>query len=234
MFLLISLLLCALKVSSLELTTCEDAQKVSVLTCGSPGRDGRDGAKGDKGDPGEGLRGLQGPPGKLGPPGPSGARGPKGDPGDSFVAQTKLDALEKEIHKLKSELDRVKKLQVFSLGKMPEKKFYVTNGKKAPFAKAKFLCTELGATVAVPKNAEENRAIQSVAKDTAFLGITDEEVEGTFTYVTGGGRLVYSNWKENEPNDYGSGEDCVCMRVDGLWNDISCTTSLNFVCEFPA
>ncbi|XP_048195115.1 mannose-binding protein A-like [Perognathus longimembris pacificus] len=234
MLLLFSLLLCAVKASSSELTTCEDVQKVSVLACGSPGRDGRDGAKGDKGDPGEGLRGLQGPPGKMGPPGPLGARGPKGDPGNSFVSQAKLDALEKEIHKLKSELDQVKKLQAFSLGKIPETKFYMSSSRKVPFAKAKVLCAELGATVAVPKNAEENKAIQSVAKDTAFLGITDEEVEGKFTYVTGGGRLVYSNWKANEPNDHGSGEDCVCMQVDGLWNDISCSNSLHFVCEFPA
>ncbi|KAM4852470.1 mannose-binding protein A-like isoform 1-T2 [Thomomys bottae] len=234
MLILFSLLLCAVKLSSLEQTTCENAQKVSVLACGNPGRDGRDGAKGDKGDRGEGLRGLQGPPGKLGPPGPSGARGPKGDPGDSFAAQAKLDALEKEIHKLKSELEHVKKLQAFSLGKIPEKKFYVTNGRKMPFTKAKLLCEELGATVAVPKNAEENTAIQNLAKDNTFLGITDVEVEGKFTYVEGGGRLVYSNWKENEPNDHSSGEDCVCMRVDGLWNDISCLASLNFICEFPA
>lgn len=124
-------------------------------------------------------------------------------------------------------------VQAFSLGKRSEKKLYVTNGEKMPFSKVKALCTELQATVATPKNAEENKAIQSVAKDSAFLGITDEVTEGQFVYVTGRG-LTYSNWKKDEPNDYGSGEDCVVLQTDGLWNDVSCSSSYLAVCEFPA
>uniref|UniRef100_A0A8D2AQZ9 Mannan-binding protein n=1 Tax=Sciurus vulgaris TaxID=55149 RepID=A0A8D2AQZ9_SCIVU len=241
--LLLVLLLSVVTVTS-ETKTCEDAQKTcSVITCGipvtngTPGRDGRDGLKGEKGDPGQGLRGLQGPPGKLGPPGNTGApgapgpKGPKGDRGD--IAETKLANLEKEIWSLKSELNLIKKLQTFSLGKKSGKKFYVTNGERMPFSQVKALCTELQATVATPKNAEENKAIQDVARDIAFLGITDEVTEGQFTYLTGG-RLTYSNWKTNEPNDHGSGEDCVIILKEGLWNDISCSSSFLAVCEFPA
>ncbi|MBZ3880517.1 Mannose-binding protein A [Sciurus carolinensis] len=243
--LLLVLLLSVVTVAS-ETKTCEDAQKTcSVITCGipvtngTPGRDGRDGLKGEKGDPGQGLRGLQGPPGKLGPPGNIGApgapgpKGPKGDRGDSSIAETKLANLEREIRSLKSELNLIKKLQTFSLGKKSGKKFYVTNGEKMPFSQVKALCTELQATVATPKNAEENKAIQDVARDIAFLGITDEVTEGQFTYLTGG-RLTYSNWKTNEPNDYGSGEDCVIILKEGLWNDVSCSSSFLAVCEFPA
>nr|KAF6304050.1 hypothetical protein mMyoMyo1_012837 [Myotis myotis] len=213
-------LLCVVTVSFSEPTTCEDAQKAcSVIACGipvtngTPGRDGRDGAKGEKGEPGQGLRGLQGPPGKLGPPGSRGAPGPqglkgqKGDRGDSSVTETKLANLERELRSLKAELDHIKKL--------------------------KALCAELQATVATPKNAEENKAIMDVAKDHAFLGITDEGTEGQFVYVTGG-RLTYSNWKKDEPNDFGSGEDCVILLKDGIWNDISCSSSFMAVCEFPA
>uniref|UniRef100_A0A452RAZ2 C-type lectin domain-containing protein n=1 Tax=Ursus americanus TaxID=9643 RepID=A0A452RAZ2_URSAM len=46
--------------------------------------------------------------------------------------------------------------------------------------------------------------------------------------------LTYSNWKKNEPNNHGSGEDCVILLEDGLWNDISCQASFLAVCEFPA
>uniref|UniRef100_A0A671FUV8 C-type lectin domain-containing protein n=2 Tax=Rhinolophus ferrumequinum TaxID=59479 RepID=A0A671FUV8_RHIFE len=226
--------------------TCDDAQKTcSVITCGipvtngTPGRDGRDGPKGEKGEPGQGLRGMQGPPGKLGPPGnacPRGLHGPKGqkgDRGDSSVAETKLANLEREIRSLKSELDHTKKLLTFSLGRKSGKKLYVTNGEKMPFSKVKALCTELQATVATPKNAEENKAIQDVAKDDAFLGITAEVTEGTFEYVTGG-RLAYSNWKKSEPNDYDSKEDCVSLPKEGPWNEVSCSSSYLAVCEFPA
>lgn len=102
-----------------------------------------------------------------------------------------------------------------------------------PFPKVKALCAGLGGTVAIPRNAEENKAIREVAKGNAFIGITDEVTEGQFMYVTGG-RLTYSNWKKNEPNDYGSGEDCVVIVDDGVWNDISCQSSFIAVCEFPA
>lgn len=109
----------------------------------------------------------------------------------------------------------------------------MTNGETMPFPKVKALCAELQGTVATPKNAEENEAIQNVGKNLAFLGITDEVTEGQFMYVTGG-RLTYSNWKTNEPNDHDSGEDCVTILEDGLWNDISCHSSFLAVCEFPA
>ncbi|EPY84600.1 mannose-binding protein A precursor [Camelus ferus] len=124
-------------------------------------------------------------------------------------------------------------VQVFSLGQNPGKKLYVTNGKKMPFSQVKALCAGFQATVATPRNAEENKAIQDVAQDSAFLGITDEVTEGQFAYVTGG-RITYSNWKSNEPNDHGSGEDCVVLLSDGLWNDISCSASFLAVCELPA
>ncbi|XP_047617973.1 mannose-binding protein A [Phacochoerus africanus] len=240
------LLLCVVTASYSEIKTCEDAQKTcSVITCGipvtngTPGRDGRDGPKGEKGEPGPGLRGSQGPPGKMGPPGnigktgPLGPKGQKGDPGDTSGVEAKLANLEGQIRILKSELDHVKKLQTFSLGKKSRKKLYVTNGEMMPFSKVKTLCAELQATVATPKNAEENKAIQDMAPNVAFLGITDEVTEGQFMYVTGG-RMTYSNWKSNEPNDHGSGEDCVILQRDGLWNDISCSSSFLAVCEFPA
>uniref|UniRef100_G1QGF2 C-type lectin domain-containing protein n=1 Tax=Myotis lucifugus TaxID=59463 RepID=G1QGF2_MYOLU len=247
MFWFVSLptLLCVVTVSFSEPTTCEDAQKVcSVIACGipvtngTPGRDGRDGAKGKKLPTGQGLRGLQGPPGKLGPlgsrgaPGSPGVKGQKGDRGDSSVMETKLANLERELRSLEAELDRIKKLHTFSLGKRSGKKLHVTNGEKMPFSKVKAPCAELQATMATPKNAEENKAIMEVANDHAFLGITDD-MTGQFVYVTGG-RLTYSNWKKDEPNDFGSGEDCVCLQKNGLWNDISCSASFVAVCEFPA
>ncbi|EPQ11175.1 Mannose-binding protein A [Myotis brandtii] len=77
-----------------------------------------------------------------------------------------------------------------------------------PFSKVKALCAELQATVATPKNAEENKAIMDLANDHAFLGITDEATEGQFVYVTGG-RLTYSNWKKDE-HDFGGSGGTVC------------------------
>ncbi|ELK36682.1 Mannose-binding protein A [Myotis davidii] len=123
-------LLCVVTVSFSEPTTCEDAQKAcSVIACGIPvtnGTPGRDGR--------------------------DGAKGEKGEP----VTETKLANLERKLRSMEAELDRIKKLLTFSLGKRSGKKLYVTNGEKMPFSKVKALCAELQATVATPKNAEEN------------------------------------------------------------------------------
>ncbi|XP_016076236.1 PREDICTED: mannose-binding protein C [Miniopterus natalensis] len=238
------LLLSVVTASCSEAEPYENLPKTCpVITCASPGinglpgRDGRDGAKGEKGEPGQGLRGLQGPPGKVGPPGnpgPPGLPGPvgsKGDPGKCPGCDDGLAALERET--LRSELNRIKNWLTFSLGKQVGKKFFLTNGEKMTFDKVKAVCTQFQASVATPRDAEENKAILHLTKGEAYLGITDEGKEGHFVDLTGMG-LTYQNWNDNEPNDAGSGEDCVAMREDGKWNDVDCsTTSLWAVCEFP-
>ncbi|KAL1780902.1 Mannose-binding A [Sigmodon hispidus] len=150
-----------------------------------------------------------------------------------IAIETKLLHLESKVRILESEVERTKKVLAFSMGKKSGKKLFATNHEIMDFYRVKVLCVGLGGTVATPRNAEENKAIQEVAKGIAFIGITDEVIEGQFMYVTGG-RLAYSNWKPNEPNDFGPGEDCVIMTESGIWNDISCLASYTAVCEFPA
>ncbi|KAK2509253.1 hypothetical protein MC885_016971 [Smutsia gigantea] len=218
--LLPALLLSMVAASFSETETCEDVQKTCPgMACGCPGangfpgKDGRDGTKGEKGEPGQGLRGLQGPPGKLGPqgiqgsPGLPGAVGQKGDPGNCPGL-------------------------TFSMGKKVGKKFFLTNGETMTFNKVKALCAQFQAAVATPLNAEENKAIQRLASSRhVFLGITDEETEGHFVDLSGSS-LTYKNWKAGEPNDGANGEDCVMLLDDGMWNDISCSSSFLAVCEF--
>ncbi|XP_008050078.1 mannose-binding protein C [Carlito syrichta] len=237
------LLLSVIAATYSEMVTCEDVQKTCpVIACSSPGiiglpgRDGRDGIKGEKGEPGQGLRGLQGPPGKLGPagnPGPPGSPGPvgqKGERGESSKCDSCLTDSEGKF--LQSELDSVKKWLIFSLGKQVGKKLFLTNGEKMTFDGVKALCAQFQASVATPRNAEENMAIQQVVKEEAFLGITDKNKEGLFVDLTGRS-LTYQNWNDGEPNDTGSAEDCVTLLTSGRWNDISCSSSYLAVCEFP-
>ncbi|XP_019062202.1 mannose-binding protein C isoform X5 [Fukomys damarensis] len=87
------------------------------------------------------------------------------------------------------------------------------------------------ASVATPKNAEENRAIRNAAHEGAFLGITDEKNEGQFVDMAGSA-LTYTNWNLGEPNNANAEEDCVILLSDGKWNDVSCSTSFEAVCEF--
>ena len=44
---------------------------------------------------------------------------------------------------------------------------------------------------------------------------------------------TYFNWRPNEPDNAGLGEDCieVCPDVNDQWNDQDCQTSNPFACE---
>ncbi len=98
---------------------------------------------------------------------------------------------------------------------------------------AELHCEGQGMTLAVPNSREENEWLQDLyeRKDrTGWLGISDEDVEGTWRTV-GGDVINAGDWRPGEPNDAG-GEDCVTTGggLDG-WNDEPCSVSKSFICE---
>ncbi|XP_040588256.1 mannose-binding protein C isoform X1 [Mesocricetus auratus] len=246
MFLFPSFLLLGLVTASYAEPVTEGAQSTCpVIACSSPGlngfpgKDGRDGAKGEKGEPGQGLRGLQGPPGKVGPAGspgipglkggPKGATGPKGDRGERGEFDSRKIAA--EIAALQSELRGFKKWVFFSTSEQVGNKYFMSTGKKLSFYRAKAVCSQFQASVATPRNAEENKAVQKVARDIAYLGLTDERTENRFLDLTGRS-VQYTNWNGGEPNNADNGEDCVVLLTNGKWNDVPCSDSFLVVCEF--
>jgi hypothetical protein len=65
-----------------------------------------------------------------------------------------------------------------------------------------------------------------------YIGLNDRTEEGVWRW-TDGTELGWDSWNAGEPNDYGDGEDCVELRWDrDNWNDVSCSNSRPFVCEF--
>ncbi|XP_074089083.1 uncharacterized protein LOC141520976 isoform X2 [Macrotis lagotis] len=168
-------------------------------TTGLPGRDGRDGrhgAKGEKGDPGEKASCLQGRPGKLGPPGNPGPQGPPGIKGMKGELDEKTSSLIAEQQKLISDLQN------------------------------RLMKLATGATIATPRNEEENAAIKKIVvkHDTyAFLGLIEGKTPGNFHYLDGT-PVNYTNWYAGTPDGRGS-EKCVEMYTDGTWNDKYCYKS---------
>ncbi|ELW71865.1 Mannose-binding protein C [Tupaia chinensis] len=122
---------------------------------------------------------------------------------------------------------------LFSLGKKVGKKLYLIKNKEMTFNSVKNLCAQFQGSVATPRNAEENEAIQSLVSADIFLGFTDEVTEGNFVDLVGRS-MTYKNWAEGEPNNANSGENCVVLLKDGKWNDVPCSFSYQAVCEFPA
>jgi collectin sub-family protein 10 len=68
-----------------------------------------------------------------------------------------------------------------------------------------------------------------------WLGLSDREEEGRFVWSDGRSleETGLAPFAPGEPNDFGSGEDCVHTVREGLWNDLDCGAALPFVCERP-
>lgn len=80
---------------------------------------------------------------------------------------------------------------------------------------------------------EFDRMYAGVHSDAYWIGLSDRETEGTFTWVDGSG-ITLSDWAIDEPNGYQKKEDCGEVRwttLDRVWNDALCDTLNFWICE---
>lgn len=91
----------------------------------------------------------------------------------------------------------------------------------------------IGGHLAYIPDAATNALTAGVLPGTdAWIGYSDQLVEGTWTWSSGGS-ATYTSWAAGEPNDSGGIEDCAHMYLGGLWNDASCTDGRPYVCYVP-
>ncbi|XP_054663973.1 macrophage mannose receptor 1-like isoform X2 [Grus americana] len=99
------------------------------------------------------------------------------------------------------------------------------------WANAQHFCSVLDTQLLEVDSPEEKEYIQNMLQGSSWLGIRDEEVEGTWKRANG--TVVpreSSSWHRNEPNG-GFQENCAAVRKDGEWYDFPCTGQLPWVCE---
>lgn len=108
---------------------------------------------------------------------------------------------------------------------------------------ARSVCQGLGPTtrLASIQSASENAVIAGlIGTGDAFVGGSDEALEGTFVWDDGT-PVQLTNWNAGEPNSGAGGfeEDCIQVigSLNGLWNDVPCAPppdglgTYPFVCE---
>jgi len=108
----------------------------------------------------------------------------------------------------------------------------------ANYADAHEACLARGADLLSIHSAEEQAAIAPAAyadySGHLWIGINDRIEEGTFAW-TDGSPVNFEHWANNEPNDWGSGEDCGHLYDGGdhKWNDLPCGHEAGYLCRVP-
>lgn len=93
-------------------------------------------------------------------------------------------------------------------------------------------CAERG-SMGVARNAGDARdledAVQQRALTSAWINGTDVVLEGSFV-LNEGGSLPFVDFAAGEPNDFGTGEDCLQMLPEGV-NDAACSSNRPAFCQ---
>ena len=100
---------------------------------------------------------------------------------------------------------------------------------KLNFQAAVEQCNNMNATLAEPMNKEENTnlATNFNVKLRYWIGISDQETEGTFKYVSNASEVGYTSWAAKQPNNRWPKLDCAAFK-NRKWNTANCGKK-----EFP-
>lgn len=99
------------------------------------------------------------------------------------------------------------------------------------------ICKQLGGHLATISSAEENEFVARLANTVSnssytWLGGSDVYSEGKWFWITDES-FSYTNWNENQPDNYNSSEHYLHMYPSGKWNDsASGSNVMMFICEY--
>ena len=91
----------------------------------------------------------------------------------------------------------------------------------------------MNATLAEPRNQEENKnlATNFNVKNRYWIGITDQENEGIFKYVSDASEVGFISWRNGQPNNRWPKLDCTAFK-NSQWNTANCDTRrFQYICQ---
>ncbi|XP_072045004.1 uncharacterized protein [Amphiura filiformis] len=118
---------------------------------------------------------------------------------------------------------------------------YYISDTSANFDDAQAACATNGSSLTSIHSVGEQVFLQGLTGSSApFIGLNDREIEGRFVWLDGS-RFGYSNWGEDQPNNWQQNQDCVQMfggekwsHTQGWWNDVPCNADMVFICKKQA
>uniref|UniRef100_A0A3Q1J068 C-type lectin domain-containing protein n=1 Tax=Anabas testudineus TaxID=64144 RepID=A0A3Q1J068_ANATE len=110
--------------------------------------------------------------------------------------------------------------------------FYYMSSSEKSWEESRNDCRQKGTDLVIINSSGEQDFIRGWKKRT-WIGLTDEQTEGTWRWVDGTVLTTPSFWAESEPNNKGD-EDCAEIRhydSQNSWNDASCNIRKYWICE---
>ncbi|XP_042281483.1 CD209 antigen-like protein E [Thunnus maccoyii] len=118
---------------------------------------------------------------------------------------------------------------------------YFLSNESGSWSRGRQDCREKGADLVVIDSTKEQTFFSTFTEveTMIWIGLTDRDKEGTWKWIDGT-PLTLRYWETNEPNNGGGDpqwgeEDCAHIRTgkktEDNWNDLSCDTSLRWICE---
>ncbi|XP_061828168.1 galactose-specific lectin nattectin-like [Nerophis lumbriciformis] len=106
------------------------------------------------------------------------------------------------------------------------------------FAAAEEACQVIGGNLASIRNSLEDTLAYQLVKDAnsgaipdTWIGLFDSVEEGNFLWVDGS-KSSFRNFRSDQPDDFGTAEDCVEIhRVEERWNDDGCGDLNPYICS---
>ena len=97
-------------------------------------------------------------------------------------------------------------------------------------------CADLGASVPLPRNANENGEYDAAFSEFVgsysyvALGVSDVATEGVWL-DNDGNAVEFTNWRSGEPNNMGNQDYAIMYTGSGGWFDVSATDTYKIICE---
>nr|XP_046261156.1 C-type lectin domain family 4 member E-like [Scatophagus argus] len=119
---------------------------------------------------------------------------------------------------------------------------YLLSTESGSWTRAREDCRNREADLVVIDSIEEQKFLSELYTKQSWIGLTDSETEGTWKWIDGT-PLTLTYWDQGQPDNGGGDpkwgeEDCVQiqagMKTEKNWNDLSCRTSIQWICEREA
>ncbi|XP_072021061.1 macrophage mannose receptor 1-like [Amphiura filiformis] len=110
---------------------------------------------------------------------------------------------------------------------------YKVGPNKVSWSAAKSVCEGEGTVLATISDGFQEAFVQTMVfknnGDPLYIGLLNDQATGKFTWLDGW-PVWYTNWGDGEPS-LGSGEACVIITADGIWDNVGCNGLYNPICK---